>query len=308
MTPDKYYGDRAKNYDAERQGGYWNREQEAIKEMVKVGPVLDVPVGTARFGEIFNKKGLHWTGMDISDDMLTEARLKFPNATLIQGSIFELPFNDDSFGTVVCNRLLYFFTPEEMVAAVKEICRVSTNPVMSIRTGPTGIPKGLATYTHDEKQFLNAVGDKLINGRRVVSKSATDTHTMYSFRKFDYQTDFVDQFQWHKGGTQDGAQRLAQKWFDLLNIKPFVVLEGYAQVEYWHNKDVHNVLQEMIDTCDKAGVYQDLITDEKPKGMSKPPVIICENGKYAILDGRRRTNQLKDVDGITPVIIVEDGS
>lgn len=305
MKPDKYYGERASNYDKDRQGTrYWQREQEAIDALVRTGPVLDIPVGTARFGEIYEAKGLEWVGMDISTDMLSVARKKFPKAKLMQGDILHMPFKDKEFGTVVCNRLLYFFEPEEMQKAVRELCRIATYPVISIRTGVEGRPKNLSSYTHDLMKFYEAVGSRLVVDSRVVSKNEVDTHTVYLLREFDHQKDLVDQFQWHKGGV-GRAQELADVWFPLVGINKFDVFNAPAKVEYWTHKELEGVLFLMQRAGQRNGVETDLFTDELPKDVNRPPVLIRQGSKVAMLDGRRRTNQLAKTTGITPVIVIE---
>src|SRR5690606_6753996 len=118
---------------------------------------------------------------------------------------------------VVCNRLLYFFEPADMQKAVRELCRVAKTPVLSIRTGKEGVPKGLGSYTHDLLKFFEAVGNRLVTGSHVLSKNNVDTHTMYAFRDFVFETDVIDQFKWHKGGISR-AQSLADQWLRYVGL------------------------------------------------------------------------------------------
>lgn len=104
-----YYDQLAAEYDQDRfgntYGAYIHTQEKAI--LAKYLPTadselksLDVACGTGRF--------LDWTthGVDASAEMLAVAQQKFPNKTLLQASAENMPFEDNSFDTIICFHLL----------------------------------------------------------------------------------------------------------------------------------------------------------------------------------------------------------
>ena len=115
MNPDTYYGDHAKNYEAARENEpAWRGEHAAVARLLRNGPVIDCPVGTGRFVELYRSRGLDFLGVDVSDDMLRIARER--GGEHVRGSIFALP--DRKFGTAVCIRLFQWLEPHEVCAAM----------------------------------------------------------------------------------------------------------------------------------------------------------------------------------------------
>ena len=66
-------------------------------------PILDVGAGTGLVGELLNSKGKkEITGIDISSEMLDQAKLKGCYSCLVEADITKkIPLNDNSFGAVV---------------------------------------------------------------------------------------------------------------------------------------------------------------------------------------------------------------
>ncbi len=89
------------------------------------GDVLEVAVGTGRNLEHY-PDDVHLTGLDLSPEMLARARRRAeqvrPDADLQEGDAQALPFEDESFDTVVCTYSLCSI-PEDR-RAVAEMARV----------------------------------------------------------------------------------------------------------------------------------------------------------------------------------------
>ncbi len=86
------------------------------------GGVLDVPSGTGRLRSLLSGLGLPYVAVDAALAMLAQDR----PSRVLQASVHELPFRDDSFELVVCCRLLHHLREEATVAAaVRELVRVS---------------------------------------------------------------------------------------------------------------------------------------------------------------------------------------
>ena len=75
--------------------------------------VLDVGCGTGYFLNLLRSSGFsgHATGVDLSSNMLLQARENNPSASIdyVAGQSAELPFRSNSFTTVVSNNAFHFF-------------------------------------------------------------------------------------------------------------------------------------------------------------------------------------------------------
>lgn len=134
----KYLGSAAENYEAERLGTKWAAEQQAVEELLRDVPertkTLDVPVGTGRLIEYHKSRSFAAHGVDVSPDMLSEARARAEaidaDVELSLGDIRHLPFPDKSFDLVVCLRFLNWIDAAGVEAAVKELARVSNERLL----------------------------------------------------------------------------------------------------------------------------------------------------------------------------------
>ena len=70
------------------------------------GRALDLACGTGRHAWYLCEAGHAVTGLDASAPMLSRARSKVPNADFIQGDMTALPFDDESFDSIVCGLAL----------------------------------------------------------------------------------------------------------------------------------------------------------------------------------------------------------
>lgn len=65
------------------------------------------------------------TGIDLTESMLNALRNKFPekNLTLICGSYFDVPFEENSFDAAVSVESLHHFTKEEKIPLYAKLCK-----------------------------------------------------------------------------------------------------------------------------------------------------------------------------------------
>ena len=135
----KYTGAVASNYESDRQvEAHWWKEDEFIREFFRdkvVSSLLDTPVGTGRFFRHYTGASTV-VGVDVSEDMLNEARLKLPllpSATIgsvERGDILSLRFNDRQFSLAVVWRLLHLIPVDLLPRAVGELCRVTDRELL----------------------------------------------------------------------------------------------------------------------------------------------------------------------------------
>ncbi|MEQ8763561.1 MAG: class I SAM-dependent methyltransferase [Planctomycetota bacterium] len=105
------------------------------------GDFLDLACGTGNYTCAVSERGGRWTGIDISETMLDQARKKSERIAWIRGSADRLPFEDASFDGVLCTLAIHHFS--ELESPFREVARV-------LRSGPfvlfTSYPEQTASY------------------------------------------------------------------------------------------------------------------------------------------------------------------
>lgn len=124
----KYFGRTAEIYDGRANSPKWAAEDAAMSRFLDQtgsGTLLDIPVGTGRFLAEYAKRGISAIGMDVSRDMMAQARLKAPDADLRYGDILAIDMPDKSVDVAVAVRIMSWLTLDEMRKALSELARVS---------------------------------------------------------------------------------------------------------------------------------------------------------------------------------------
>ena len=134
----KYTGAVAQGYDEKREKSEkWKVEQSVIENMLSDlahgDYVLDVPCGTGRFFDFYNKQGLIIRAMDISADMIEIARKKneseftwFAQRNLLEGTGLD-PKSVDA--AVMC-RMTRWLSPEECGVALHNLMTVTRKKIV----------------------------------------------------------------------------------------------------------------------------------------------------------------------------------
>jgi SAM-dependent methyltransferase len=162
-----YTGATATGYEARRiSSPKWLSEQSAVRELLRVLPadstVLDMPVGTGRFLELYQERGLKVSGRDISPDMLMAARHKLNelgalDCSLEIADIRSMPDADDQYDCALSIRFLNWVDSRGLEDALRELRRVSRRYlIVGIRhkvpkrnlllDGPKGLRRLLVRY------------------------------------------------------------------------------------------------------------------------------------------------------------------
>ena len=91
--------------------------------------VLDVPCGRGRLLKAVSRQalGAALVGLDVNREMVAQAQRAVPAARVQVGSVYAIPFRDESFDAVLCNEsFMHFEKPRD---ALGELCRVSRDRV-----------------------------------------------------------------------------------------------------------------------------------------------------------------------------------
>lgn len=163
-TARKYRGKFAEGYRAKRESQRrWKEENEIVERFLSDLPpgttVLDVPVGEGRFISLYSRRQFSVVGVDVSEDMLKLARRKRTSTTttLAKGSIFELPYDANTFDVGVCVRFLDLLDQDNMERAMLHLDRVvRSRIILTIRLGEKYVLK-TNTATHDRERWYDTV-------------------------------------------------------------------------------------------------------------------------------------------------------
>jgi ubiquinone/menaquinone biosynthesis C-methylase UbiE len=138
------------------------------------GDVLEVGVGTGRNLDLY-PRDVRLTGIDISPGMLAQARdrverLGRREVTLSEADVERLPFQDDSFDTVVATCV--FCSVDDPVAGLREVARV---------TRPSGAVL-LLEHVRPRNRWLGAVFDVLTVVTRRLLGFHVNRETVHNLR------------------------------------------------------------------------------------------------------------------------------
>lgn len=125
---DKYH---SKNPIARTLMNGFYRELNHNLDKVKFQRVLDAGCGEGEITNLIDNKFndlKELKGMELESETIEEANKRFPNLDISQGSIYELPFSNDTFDLVVtCEVLEHLDNP---LKGLEEIIRVSSKYIL----------------------------------------------------------------------------------------------------------------------------------------------------------------------------------
>lgn len=136
-----YNGEIAKIYNDKRiHSQKWKREQKILHKIINSfkdkSTILDLPIGTGRFLPFYKNKSHTIVGIDISDDMLSNAKSYSTELgikdtiKLINGDAEKIPLKKNSVDHVVCIRLLNLVPFEVLENIIDEFIRVSRKEII----------------------------------------------------------------------------------------------------------------------------------------------------------------------------------
>jgi ubiquinone/menaquinone biosynthesis C-methylase UbiE len=115
---------------------------KALGSVLSESHILDLPCGTGRVTRLLVDQGFRVTAADVSNAMLTRARLNLrtfrprgagacPHVDFDLCDIMQTGYADGQFDAVVCNRLFHHFSePSTRLRALKELRRICRGPAI----------------------------------------------------------------------------------------------------------------------------------------------------------------------------------
>jgi ubiquinone/menaquinone biosynthesis C-methylase UbiE len=120
---------------ADREDTFEKKWSEALRDRTaKPLRVLEFACGSAndyRFLESYGiAAGLDYTGIDLNDDNIQNARQRFPDVKFEAGSILSLPYADESFDYVLAFDIFEHLSLDAMEQAMKEAMRLAKKGIV----------------------------------------------------------------------------------------------------------------------------------------------------------------------------------
>ncbi len=148
----------AKNEYASYFDEYWSRPERIGETSADLGRVAEQLVAWCGFGKVLDvgcgegllvseliKRGVDAFGIDVSQVAVDRALGKLPGRFQC-GSALDLPYDIGAFDTVVSTHCLEHLAPDDVPAALREICRISKRWVfLQVATNPHAEGRGHST-------------------------------------------------------------------------------------------------------------------------------------------------------------------
>ncbi len=173
----KYYDNLAENYDNNRfensYGKYIDfQERVFFKSRItktKNSKILDLGCGTGRFLDFAN------FGVDISPKMIEVSRLKFPDIEFREGSVSDIPFEDDYFETIFSMHVIMHLNIENTTNFLDESYKKLKNQGILIFDFPSKKRRKLMNFKSQNWHAANSFSIDDIN--KMIHKKWSITKT-----------------------------------------------------------------------------------------------------------------------------------
>ena len=98
--------------------------QRFSQQIVNKSPVWDLGCGPGQTAEYLKNLGVEISGLDLSENMLEQAKTIHPDIYFQKGNLLELEFENNSIAGIVAFYAIVHFTEEQVRRAFNEIFRV----------------------------------------------------------------------------------------------------------------------------------------------------------------------------------------
>ena len=203
------------------------------------GRILDVACGPGQFIEILVDSMASWehiTGLDLSDEIMAEARQKFDGKkfSFVTGSALELPFDDDTFDLVCISNGLHHVpdnkkTLNEMLRVVKEGGNVLVREMCS--DGLNAAQESSKMYHHLRVEVDKLLGvDHFLTFTREELLEIINRLSLHDMKVFEYLEPVADPFD---PGVRKEYIRKMEGWINELKNHPEKdnILQNLKRVE-----------------------------------------------------------------------------
>lgn len=160
----KEFTKAARRYETDRAGIYkmCRKDYPPILEEIKkenFDSLLDAGCGTAPMLSLLTERypDKHYTGIDITPEMIHKARAKkLPNTSFLVGDCENLPFKDNSFDVVINSQSFHHYpNPQDFFNSVARVLKPGGRLILRDNTAPEAV---VWLANHVEMPLANLVG------------------------------------------------------------------------------------------------------------------------------------------------------
>ena len=99
--------------------------EEFIKYLPAGAKILDAGCGAGRDTEWLRAAGFNAVGIDVSTELIKNARQQFPSANFTIGDLLSIPFEENTFDGIWAHAaVVHFETSEQIATCIEELHRV----------------------------------------------------------------------------------------------------------------------------------------------------------------------------------------
>lgn len=110
-------------------------------------------------------------------------------------------------------------------------------------------------------------------------------------------------FFFHRDGVL-AIQRLARDWTRILGLRSINVFRGHISLEQWSSCQIGDLLDDMQKKSDLRSAGKSVCTNEPPRYVEGSLVVVRTQREDILIDGRRRANVWRGVDGEYTVWVI----
>lgn len=151
--------------------------------------VLDAGCGGGRDTKVLNDKGYQVIGVDISDELIKQAKKQYPELNFEKGDLLNLKYRDQFFNGIWCHVALVHFENEKQISkAFSELSRVLINQGIIHILVKAGSNSSKTTVTSEsnnnhDRFFYYFTKEEL---EKLLKKNGLDIITLQQYREADF--------------------------------------------------------------------------------------------------------------------------
>ena len=157
-----------------QKNGIWTIAKELAGD-IKGKTVLDAGCGDGWYTALMASEGAVVYGTDYSGKAISFAKLIIPDATFTDGSLLQLPYEDNFFDVVFSFQVLEHIPPVDLPQAIREVQRVLKPGGLFIPSVPTVVrPMSTAHYQHFTSKTITEVLTPTFTVEKIVGQECYD--------------------------------------------------------------------------------------------------------------------------------------
>lgn len=190
---DEHAHDWAANHGSRENKSFWASELFLFQEYVPQGNILEIGFGAAVEAAVFINGGYVYTGIDPSDALLKIAQKKFPYATFINSSVYDINLPGGSFDGFWSAAVLLHIPKEKIDVAlqkIKYVMKAGAIGFISLAEGDGEYfdeKTGRYFYLYGESEFADILQKNGFAIERLASRTPNPKRTWFR----DWLTFFV---------------------------------------------------------------------------------------------------------------------